>query len=216
MVNVTAEEALTNSDNLIVQESSAAAQTSSNRQHDISTLTDRLDSLEAAVRQVSLKQSDSIVSQTEGMVVNKTVSQGWEDIISRVINDKVSAVSLHSAELEARLIRLEDNFHSLSQQMFSVIQAVKESSNTGTTAVTTIPNTVDVDTTEAPEESTTKPPEKSTAMARITITEESNSTTVTDSDNTNSELVNGETNSPLVTVSQSTMSLSDLFDATKP
>lgn len=84
-------------------------------------LTNRVDQLEAYVREVSLKLDSKLTTQLENDVVNVTMLSGMEDIITRVINEKLStregpahAVAVQAAGLEARIIRLEDNFRSLT------------------------------------------------------------------------------------------------------
>lgn len=86
----------------------------------VGELTNRVDQLEAYVRDVSAKLDDKITLQTENQVVNLTVSKGLEDIITRVIHDKLSTVkdsadrvALHSAGLEAKVIRLESDVQKL-------------------------------------------------------------------------------------------------------
>lgn len=87
----------------------------------VSVLTERVDQLEAYVREVSQKLDSKLTTELENNVINLTMATGMEDIISRVINQKLTdyekpthEVSLQVARLEAKMIRLEDNFKSLT------------------------------------------------------------------------------------------------------
>lgn len=96
-------------------------------------LTNRVDQLEAYVREISGKLSEKIALQTENQVVNLTISKGLEDIITRVINDKISIVkdsadrvSLHSANLEVKVIKLESEVQKLQSKIEHTSSQVKE------------------------------------------------------------------------------------------
>lgn len=148
-MNSTAHRALTVMNSVMQLEANASHQshedttpTDFSGEDSFSSLTERVDLLEASVRDISLKQEDKITAQTEGQVVNMTISKGIEDIIGRVMSQELSAsndqmlrVSKHSEYLETRILQLENNFDGISNQMASLVKSVKNFTSSSSNAV---------------------------------------------------------------------------------